>query len=221
MSGFSGPQFQVGFHPLFVSTRTAEVGARRNAHGALGVLFNSEAGGDFCGYSPGVDDQLGADGHILGVCATASARADAAHPVGRILDHLGDGQFFFEASSRTLCTLDQRVVKVHARARHSVSGKRGLIGPLHVDCVAASNDCQTAVSRPTRSINTHEDELLNGSGSQAITADFVARETRLVDKEDINSKGRQMVSGRCTAGAGADYDDVGTHVLGLLAHHSS
>ena len=87
--------------------------------------------------------------------------------------------------------------------------------------MAASDDRQTAVSRPTRSINTHEDELLNGSGSQAITADLVTRETRLVDKEDINSKGRQMVSGRCTAGAGADYDDVGTHVLGLLAHHSS
>jgi len=90
-----------------------------------------------------------------------------------------------------------------------------------VNGVTAPDHRQTSVSCPTRSIDTHEDELLNGGGSETITADLVARETRLVDKEDINSKGRQMVSGRCTAGAGADYDDVGTHVLGLLAHHSS
>ena len=211
----------MGFHPLFVSTRTAEVGARRNAHGALGVLFNSEAGGDLCGHSPGVDNQLGADGHILGLCATASARANTAHPVGRILDHLGDGEFFFEASSRTLRTLDQRVVEFHARTGHSVSGKRGLVWPLHVDCVAASNHRQSSVTSPSRGIDTHEDELLNGGRSKPITADLVTRETGLINEENINTKGREVVSGRRTAGAGADYDDVGTHVLGLLAHQSS
>ena len=90
-----------------------------------------------------------------------------------------------------------------------------------MDGVATANDGQTAVSCPTRSIDTHEDELLDGCGSQAITADLVARETCLIDKKDVNTKGCQMIGGRCTTWASADNNDISVHVLGLLAHHAS
>ena len=123
MSGLARPEFQVRLHPFFVAARGTEVGARRNAHGTLGILFNSEAGGNLCRDATGIHNQLGADRHVLGILATASARANTTDSVRGVLEGLGNGEFFFEASSRTLCTLDQCVVKIHARASHSVSRK--------------------------------------------------------------------------------------------------
>ena len=58
---------------------------------------------------------------ILGILAATSARANTTDSVRGVLEGLGNGEFFFEASSRTLCTLNQGVVKIHARASHSVS----------------------------------------------------------------------------------------------------
>ena len=100
-----------------------EVGARRNTHGALRILFNSEAGRNLCRDATGIHNQLGVDRHVLGILAAASARANTADAMRTVLERLGYGEFFFEASSRTLCTLNQCVVKVHARASHSVSRK--------------------------------------------------------------------------------------------------
>ena len=100
-----------------------EVGARRNAHGTLGILFNSEAGGNLCRDATGIHNQLGVNRHVLSILATASARANTADSMCGVLECLGHGEFFFEASSRTLCTLNQCVVKVHTRASHSVPRK--------------------------------------------------------------------------------------------------
>ena len=123
MPGFARPEFQVRFHPFFVATRGTEVGACRNAHGTLGILFNSEAGGNLCRDATGIHNQLGVNRHVLGILATASARANTTDSVRGVLEGLGNGEFFFEASSRALCTLDQSVVKIHACAGHSVSRK--------------------------------------------------------------------------------------------------
>ena len=123
MPGLARPQLEVRFHPFFIAARGMEVGARRNAHGTLGILFNSEAGGNLCGDTTGIHNQLGVDRHVLGILATASARANTTDAVCTVLEGLGNGEFFFEASSRTLCALNQCVVKIHARASHSVSRK--------------------------------------------------------------------------------------------------
>jgi len=68
------------------------------------------------------------------------------------------------------------VVEVHAGAGHAVAGQGLLVGPIHVDGVAAADDGQAAVSHPAGGVHAHRNELVDGGRGEPIAADFVARE---------------------------------------------
>ena len=211
-AGGAAPQFEVGFHPFLVAAGAVEVGACGHAHGAVHLLFEAEAGSQSGGHSPGVDDDRGAHRGGGRVLATPALSRHADDASGAILDGADDGDALVEAGAGFDGALRERVVEVHAGAGHAVAGQGLLIGPIHVDSVAAANDGQAAVSHPAGGVHAHRDELVDGGRGEPIAADFVARERAFLQEDDIEACSGQVIGGGGPARACADDDNVSAHV---------
>src|SRR5690606_10444439 len=84
-----------------------------------------------------------------------------------------------------------------------------------LDAVATADDPQPLVADPAvlfADRHSHEGELAGRARRQAVTADLVARERRLVEKEDGEARLGAVVRGRGTRRTATDDDDVGVIV---------
>ena len=208
----AAPQFEVGFHPFLVAAGAVEVGACGHAHGAVHLLFEAEAGGQSRGHSPGVDGDGGAHRGGGGVLAATALGGDADDAAGAVLDCSGDGDALVEACSGFDGAARERVVEVHAGSCHAVAGQGFLVGPVHVDGVAAADDGEAAVSHPAGGVHAHRDEFVDGGRGEPVAADFVAREGAFLEEDDVEAGSGQVVGGGGPARACADDDDVSAHV---------
>ena len=189
-----------------------EVGACGHAHGAVHLLFKAEAGGQSGRHSPGVDGDGGAHRGGGGVLAAPALRAHADDAAGAVLDGADDGDALVEACARFDGALGERVVEVDAGTGHAVAGQGLLVGPVHVDGVAAANDGQAAVSHPAGGVHAHCDEFVDGGRGEPVAADFVAREGVFLQEDDVEAGSGQVVGGGGPARACADDDNVSAHV---------
>ena len=94
----------------------------------------------------------------------------------------------------------QTLVKYRASAHHAEIGVVGQLGPGKNEGGDTSTvDPQPLCVFPTRlfgDVDTQPNELLDGARSQAITANFVAGERRLLQQGDMQPPAGEVRSGR-------------------------
>ena len=104
------------------------------------------------------------------------------------------------------------VVEVLAGAHEAVSREAGRLGPVDLQPHTAAHEAQPLVADPPLALggrNAEQVEFLDGARREAVTADLLAREARLLQEQDVEARVREVRGHRRTAGAGADDDDVG------------
>ena len=106
----------------------------------------------------------------------------------------------------------EQLVEVEARADQPVGGEAGQLGPGQLEAVAAAVDAQAAVADEAvglAGVDAHVDERLDRARGEAVAADLLARERRLLQQQHVEAGLGEGVRGGRAAGAGADDDDVG------------
>ena len=119
----------------------------------------------------------------------------------------------------------QLLVQVHPRARQTIGGEVGQLRPGHEQVVAAVElgvaavDAQAFVAMEAvglGDVDAEPDQRADGAGSEAVAADLVAREGRLLQQDDVETaSGEVRSSGRSTRTGPDD------HHVGSLRHSSS
>jgi len=137
-----------------------------------------------------------------------SLDADREEHVGRL--RLAVGEPFVVRPA-----LELDVVEVHPGADQPVRRERLQVRPGHLDAHAAAEDAQTVVPDPTLlggGVDPHGNELFDCTRRQAVTADLLAGELRLLQRDDVHARLRQVIRGGRPAGSSADDDDVSVDV---------
>jgi hypothetical protein len=109
-------------------------------------------------------------------------------------------------------TPGQHVVEVEAGTHQTVVRKAGQVGPVQLEAYPAADHPEALVLQPAgllRGVHTHPDQLPGGPRREPVTADLLARELGLLQKQDPESVPGHVIGRRGTARARADHDHVG------------
>ena len=99
-----------------------------------------------------------------------------------------------------------------ARADQAVVGEAGDVGPRQGQAHAAADDPQALVADPAvlgGRRDAEADELLDRARGEAVAADLLAGEVRLLQQHDVEAGHGEVCRGGRPGGSGADDDDVG------------
>ena len=150
------------------------------------VAFDAERGSEPGRNTTAVDNHLGAHFQGFGVFTASLLCLHTAHATRWSGQCAGDGNSLHQTGASIHCMLDQIVVQLHARARHSIARKRLLIRPIKGNRVSSADDGQPSVSVPRGGVQAHRDQFVDGRGSQAVTTNLVARKLCFFKDEDVN-----------------------------------
>jgi hypothetical protein len=87
--------------------------------------------------------------------------------------------------------------------------------------VAGADDPQSAVALPAGGVEVeaHADQLAHRSRGEAVAADLVAGERRLLEQEHVGTGAREVEGGAGSGRTGAYDDDVGLPLIGGSPAH--
>ena len=206
------PQLQPALQVARLGQRGAVVGAHRHTHRAVIALVKSHGQAEAGRIAVSCDDD-GCRVH------PAVGSPDAADTVIGGKDRLGDIGSFDEGDALGLGVAGQPLVENGATADHAEVRVIGELGPGKDE----GGDASTMNPQPLGvlpagllgDIDPQPDELLDGTRGEAVTADLVAWEGRLLQQGDVQSStGKVRSCGRATRPS-TDDDDVG---LDLARH---
>jgi hypothetical protein len=182
----------------------------------MGVaLGETETGREPCGHAVRGDDDRGAVGDL--VTAAAAVRVDrpgrdADDTARALVEHrAGDVGALEQLGACGTGVLDECVVEAHARACEPVRGVARQLRPGQLEAVSATHDAQTLVADPAVALaerHAHRDELLDRAGRQAVAADLVPRERRLVEEQHVEASRRAVIRRARSCRASTDDDDI-------------
>ena len=112
--------------------------------------------------------------------------------------------------------LDVAVLEKARFPREKVCGD-GLT-PRGVKALAAADDAQPLVVEPAgllADVDAHLDQGAGAARGEAVAADLLAGERRLLEKQDVEAGESQPVGGTAPGRSGADDDDVGIVARGV------
>src|SRR6202042_3035924 len=135
-----------------------------------------------------------------------------ADPAGALVqDGAGHGDALEQPRAGFLRAAGQRLVHVMTGPDQAVTGIAGQLGPGQLQPLARADDPQALVAHPAvllADADAHADQGLDRPRGQAVAADLLPREPRLLEQQHVESGLRQVEGGRGAGGPGADDDDV-------------
>src|SRR5690606_18516551 len=146
------PQLQVRLHHRVVVARAPEVGADRDAHGAVVVLLDAHRRGQPGRDATGVDDDAGVVGALLprppalGVHRAGGDAEDASRAL--VAHGAGDGHALAQPRTAGGGVPGEGLVEVHPGAGQAVGRHLGELGPGDLDAVAGAVGAQPPVADP-------------------------------------------------------------------------
>ena len=216
------PQFEPRLEPVVVVARAAVVAADGDTHGPVLALAQPEGEGEPAGVAVGADDDRGA---VRRRPAVLSGRNDADDPAGALVeDRVADGRALLQGRAGLLGLAGEDLVEVGPRPDEPVVGEARELGPGELEPHAAAVDPQAVVAEPTclgADVDTHREQRPDGARGEAVAANLLARERRLLEEAYVEAGLRQVVGGGRAGGSGTDDDHVTLDDGGRCGHVAS
>ena len=117
-----------------------------------------------------------------------------------------------QADADGLCLAGQNLVEVLAAPDQAVGRVVAELGPRDFETVPAADDAQALVVQPAvlrRSVDLHVVQLLDRAWGQAIAADLLAGEGRLLEHEDVEALSCEVIGSGRACRPSANDDDIG------------
>ena len=200
------------------------VGAHGHPHRAVVALLQTHGHGETGGDAIGGDDDWGAEvrvGADPAAPVVGAGGVDSADPA--VLADVGTQRFdlFEESGPAALRMPGEGFVHAHPGSGQTIVRGAVDVGPVDLEAVAAADEAQSPIAMPALgfgSLETEVPDLLDRARGEGVAADLVARETELLEDDDVMAGLGEVRSERRSGGTGPDDDDVGVELVhGLSA----
>ena len=186
----------------------AVVGAHRHAQRAVTAPVPSDGQRGAAGAPVGGDHDPGPDD--LRLTGASRSHPDADHAAGAIVaDRRGHRDAVPDVGPELAGAIRQQGVQVRPGAGEPVGGVAGDRRPGHLDRAAAADDPQAQVRLPPDAgVHPELVQHPDGARGEAVTADLLPREDRLLADQHRQPGGGQPGGGRGARGPGPHDQDV-------------